>query len=105
MLKGKTALVTGSTSGIGLGTARRWRPKAPTSINGFGDVDGPKAEVEAPGARVAYHGADMSKPAEIDAMMRYAAAQVRPASTSWSTTPASSTWPASRTSRSTDGMP
>ncbi|WP_411885943.1 3-hydroxybutyrate dehydrogenase [Polaromonas sp. YR568] len=76
MLKGKTALVTGSTSGIGLGIAKALAAQgANIVINGFGDVDGPKAEVEALGARVAYHGADMSKPADIADMMRYAAAQ------------------------------
>jgi 3-hydroxybutyrate dehydrogenase len=76
MLKGKTALVTGSTSGIGLGIAKALAAQgANIVINGFGDVDGPKAEVEALGARVAYHGADMSKPADIEDMMRYAAAQ------------------------------
>jgi NAD(P)-dependent dehydrogenase (short-subunit alcohol dehydrogenase family) len=42
-------------------------------LNGFGDVEGPKAEVEALGVKVAYHGADMSKPAEIEAMMAAAA--------------------------------
>jgi 3-hydroxybutyrate dehydrogenase len=36
-------------------------------------VDGPKAEVAALGAKVAYHGADMSKPAEIEAMFAFAA--------------------------------
>ena len=76
MLKGKTALVTGSTSGIGLGIAKALAAQgANIVLNGFGDVDGPKAEVEALGVKVAYHGADMSKPADIEDMMRFAAAQ------------------------------
>ena len=76
MLKGKTALVTGSTSGIGLGIAKALaRQGANIVLNGFGDVDGPKAEIAALGVKVAYHGADMSKPAEIAEMMAYAAAQ------------------------------
>jgi 3-hydroxybutyrate dehydrogenase len=76
MLKGKTALVTGSTSGIGLGIAKALaRQGANIVLNGFGDVEGPKAEVKALGANVAYHGADMSKPAEIEDMMKFAAAQ------------------------------
>ena len=44
-------------------------------LNGFGDVDGPKAAIQAHGVAVAYHGADMSKPSEIEDMMGYAAAQ------------------------------
>ncbi len=44
-------------------------------LNGFGDVEGPKAEIAALGVRVAYHGADMSKPEEIEAMMAFAAAE------------------------------
>ena len=76
MLTGKTALVTGSTSGIGLGIAKALaRQGANIVLNGFGDAEGPKAEVAALGARVAYHGADMSKPAEIEAMMKFAAEQ------------------------------
>ena len=76
MLKGKTALVTGSTSGIGLGIALALaRQGANIVLNGFGDVEGPQTEVAALGVKVAYHGADMSKPAEIEAMMKFAAAQ------------------------------
>jgi 3-hydroxybutyrate dehydrogenase len=76
MLKGKTALVTGSTSGIGLGLAKALAAQgANIVLNGFGDVEGPKAEVTALGVKVAYHGADMSKPADIEDMMKFAGAQ------------------------------
>ncbi len=78
MLKGKTALVTGSTSGIGLGIAKALAAQgAHVVMNGFGDVAAPKAEIEAAGkthgVRVEHHNADMSKPAEIEAMMTFAA--------------------------------
>ena len=73
MLKGKTALITGSTSGIGLGMAQCLaRQGANVVLNGFGDAQGPQAEVAALGVKVGYHGADMSKPSEIEAMMAYA---------------------------------
>jgi 3-hydroxybutyrate dehydrogenase len=79
MLQGKTALVTGSTSGIGLGIALALaRQGAHVVLNGFGDADAARAAVQAaarPGARVGYHGADMSRPAEIEAMMAMAAAE------------------------------
>ena len=76
MLKGKTALVTGSTSGIGLGIAKALAAQgANIVLNGFGDVEGPKAEISALGVKVAYHGADMSKVGEIEAMMAFAAAE------------------------------
>src|SRR4051794_13658557 len=76
MLKGKTALVTGSTSGIGLGIAKTLAKQgANVVLNGFGDVDGPRGQIEALGVKVGYHGADMTKPAEIGDMIKYAAAQ------------------------------
>ena len=76
MLKGKTALITGSTSGIGLGIAKALAEQgANIVLNGFGDVEGPRAEIAAFGVAVAYHGADMSQPAEITQMMAYAVAQ------------------------------
>ncbi|WP_313295609.1 3-hydroxybutyrate dehydrogenase [Diaphorobacter sp.] len=80
MLNGKTALVTGSTSGIGLGIAKALaRQGANIVMNGFGDVDGSRAAVleagKEHGMRVAYHGADMSRPAEIEEMMTYGAGQ------------------------------
>jgi 3-hydroxybutyrate dehydrogenase len=73
MLKGKTALVTGSTSGIGLGIAKALAEQgANIMMNGFGEKDAAMAEVKAFGVAVDYHGADMSKPSEIEAMMHAA---------------------------------
>jgi 3-hydroxybutyrate dehydrogenase len=81
MLKGKTALITGSTSGIGLGIAEGFAAEGVNLvINGFGDA----AEIETIraglasrfGVKVIYDGADMSKPEQIEAMMARAAAEL-----------------------------
>lgn len=74
LLTGKTALVTGSTSGIGLGIAKVLAAQgAQMVMNGFGPIEEAVAEVRALGGAVEHHGADMSKPAEIEAMMAFAA--------------------------------
>jgi 3-hydroxybutyrate dehydrogenase len=71
MLTGKTALVTGSTSGIGLGMARTLAQRGVNvMLNGFGDVDGALAALRGAPGRAAYHGADMSQPAQIEDMVR-----------------------------------
>ncbi|MET0350057.1 MAG: 3-hydroxybutyrate dehydrogenase [Rhizobacter sp.] len=73
MLKGKTALVTGSTSGIGLGIALRLAKQgANVVLNGFGAFEAARDEVAAAGVKVGYHGADMSKPDQIAEMIEYA---------------------------------
>jgi len=71
MLSGKTALVTGSTSGIGLGIAVALaRQGARVMLNGFGDVDGALAEVRRHDPQAVHDGADMSRPEQIEAMVR-----------------------------------
>jgi len=80
MLKGKTALVTGSTSGIGLGIAETFAAQGCNIvINGFGNA----AEIEAlrgklektHGVKVRYDGADMTKPDTIEAMLKKAVSE------------------------------
>jgi 3-hydroxybutyrate dehydrogenase len=80
MLQGKSAIVTGSTSGIGLGIAESLAAQGcNVMLNGFGD----KAEIEKlqkdlaakHKVKVAYSGADMSKPAEIRQMVADCASQ------------------------------
>jgi len=74
MLKGKSAVVTGSTSGIGLAIARALaREGANITINGFGDKDAIEKErsgIESEfGVKAAYSPADMTRPAEIAGMI------------------------------------
>ncbi len=74
MLKGKTALVTGSTSGIGLATARALaKDGANIMLNGFGDkaaIEKERAGLEKQfGIKARYSPTDMSKPAEIAEMI------------------------------------
>ena len=73
MLKGKTALVTGSTSGIGLGIAQALAQQGANLIlNGFGDASAAVSQIQALGVKAEHHPADMSKPSEIEAMMAFA---------------------------------
>ena len=77
MLKGQSALVTGSTSGIGLGIATALAEAgASVMLNGFGDaaaIERTRAALaERCGVQVLYSGADMSRPEQVAAMVREA---------------------------------
>jgi 3-hydroxybutyrate dehydrogenase len=69
MLEGKFAIVTGSTSGIGLGIARALAAEgAGVMLNGFGDakeIERVRAEIASGRVKVGYSAADMSKPREV----------------------------------------
>jgi 3-hydroxybutyrate dehydrogenase len=80
MLKGKTALITGSTSGIGRGIAEALAAQGVNIVlNGFGpagEIDALRAKIAAEyGVTVNYDGADMSKPDAIEAMFGKAIAE------------------------------
>ena len=77
MLAGKTALVTGSTSGIGLGIALALaRSGARVMLNGFGDVEAALEQVRQFDPRAVHDGADMRRPDQIEAMVQRCEAEL-----------------------------
>lgn len=72
-VKGKTAIITGSTSGIGLGIAKNFADAGiNVVINGFGnenEIEGHRKDLEKRGVKAAYNGADMTRPDEIVRMV------------------------------------
>ncbi len=79
-LGGKNALVTGSTSGIGLAIARALAAEgANVMLNGFGEpgtIEETRAAIEAGGVRAGYDGADLTRPDDIERLMRRTADQL-----------------------------
>ena len=76
LLKGRTALVTGSTSGIGLGIAQALAAQGANIIlNGFGDPAPATASIERFGVSVGYHPADLRDVGQIADMMTFAASE------------------------------
>ena len=74
MSKGRNAIITGSTSGIGLGIAESFAAAGiNVMLNGFGEANEIEATraglADSHGVKVGYHGADMTKPDEIADMV------------------------------------
>ncbi|HEY1059082.1 MAG TPA: 3-hydroxybutyrate dehydrogenase [Limnobacter sp.] len=81
-INNKIALVTGSTSGIGLGIAQRLAAQGcHIMLNGFGSdaqIAQARASIEALGVKSGFHGADLSKPDEIEALIKATEGQLGP---------------------------
>lgn len=75
-LKGKTAIITGSTSGIGLDIAQGFADAGINIVmNGFGDkneIETHRQNIESKSVKAIYHGADMTKPDEIEELVKTA---------------------------------
>jgi 3-hydroxybutyrate dehydrogenase len=83
ILAGKTAIVTGSTSGIGLGIARALAAEgANVMLNGFGDaatIERLRASIAAEhGVKVAYHDADVGVPSRVEELVRATESRLGP---------------------------
>ena len=108
-LTGRIAIVTGSTSGIGLGIAQAFAASGMhVMLNGFGDekeIRKIRADMEeAHGIKTAYSAADMSKPDEVARMVEDTRSLLGK-STCWSTTLAFNTWRRLRHFQPPGGMP
>lgn len=82
-MKGRNAIVTGSTSGIGLAIARALAGEGcNVMLNGLGDageIETVRADLAAAaGTKIAYNGADVSRPAEVRALVAAARAELGP---------------------------
>ena len=79
-VKGKAAIITGSTSGIGRAIAELYAANGiHVMLNGFGDgaaIEALRASIEGKGVKARYHGADMAKPAEIRDLVKFAEAEL-----------------------------
>ena len=109
-LKGKTAIVTGSTSGIGLGIARALAGAGcDVMLNGFGEasaIERERAQIAKDfGVRAAFNSADLAKPVEIQKMVEAATRELGKADILVNNAGIQHTGAGRDISRSTAGMP